>query len=224
LCVGAYIIVRRYNYGWLSNYSTDQATVTQSLAREIAASQQITGGNGTVPVLIGEYGNSTTGVAIDANAQQVLNAVQSSGYGSAAWAWGSGNPGDGLSDGGNGLSSYGQEVAGYIGLVASAPASIWSATCKAPAVATSSANVTVALAATPAAGASATPAAVAAAIPDTSAPGATATAQQTAAQAAVAAADAQAPAIAAAVQQANTTGVQADAILARVLATAGAAK
>ena len=123
------IIWDDHYYGWLSNYSTDQATVSQNLAQEISASRQITGANGTVPVLIGEYGNSTTGVAIDANAQQVLTAVQSSGNGSAAWAWGGGNPGDGLSDGGNGLSSYGQEVAGYIALTANAPASIWATSC-----------------------------------------------------------------------------------------------
>ena len=214
------IIWDDHYYGWLSNYSTDQATVSQNLAQEVSASQQITGGNGTVPVLIGEYGNSTTGVAIDANAQQVLTAVQSSGYGSAAWAWGSGNPGDGLSDGGNGLSSYGQEVAGYIGLVASAPASIWSAACNAPAAATSSAtssatSASALQAATPAVGASASP------VPGTSAPGATAAAQQAAGQAAIAAADAQAQATAAAVQQANTAGAQANALLAGALAAMG---
>ena len=116
-------------YGWLSDYSTDQAVVSQNLAQEIAATQRITGGNGTVPVLIGEYGNSTTGQAIDPNAQQVLTAVEQSGVGSAAWAWGPGNPGDGLTTGGNGLSSYGQDIAGYIALVANAPASIWSPNC-----------------------------------------------------------------------------------------------
>jgi hypothetical protein len=119
------IIWDDHYYGWLSNYSTDQAAVTQSLSQEISASQQITGGNGTVPVLIGEYGNSTSGTAIDPNAQQVLSAVQSSGFGSAAWAWGGGNPGDGLSDGGTGLSSYGREAGSYIALIANAPASIW---------------------------------------------------------------------------------------------------
>jgi hypothetical protein len=217
------IIWDDHYYGWLSNYSTDQATVSQNLAQEISASQQITGGNGTVPVLIGEYGNSTTGVAIDANAQQVLTAVQSSGYGSAAWAWGSGNPGDGLSDGGNGLSSYGQEVAGYIGLVANAPASIWSAACNAPAAATSSASVTVAQA-SPTGTSQTAPPAVASSVPDTSALDATAAAQQAAAQAAIAAADAQAPANAAAVQQATTAATQADAILAGVLATVGGGK
>ncbi len=83
-------------YGWLTNYSTNQATVTANLAADIAQAQTITSANGTVPVLIGEYGNSTSGVAIDANANQVISAVQNSGFGSAAWAWGTGNPGDGL--------------------------------------------------------------------------------------------------------------------------------
>ena len=221
------IIWDPHYYGWLSNYSTDQATVTQNLALEIAASQQITGGNGTVPVLIGEYGNSTTGQAIDPNGSQVLTAVQSSGVGSAAWAWGPGNPGDGLTNGGTGLSAYGQEVAGYIALVANAPASIWSAACNAPAAATSSvtssASVTVAQA-SPAGASQIAPPAVASPVPDTSALDAAAAAQQAAAQAAIAAADAQAPAIAATVQQATTAATQADAILAGVLATVGGGK
>jgi hypothetical protein len=227
------IIWDDHYYGWLSNYSTDQAAVSQNLALEISASRQITGADGTVPVLIGEYGNSTTGVAIDPNAAQVLAAVQSSGYGSAAWAWGSGNPGDGLTTGGNGLSSYGQEVAGYIALVAGAPASVWSTACPgAPAAtaATVPATVTVASAGPPGTGTAAADPSRAAApapavpTPDTSALDAQAAAQAAASDAAIAAADAQAPANAAAVQQANTTGAQGDAILARVLATVGAAR
>lgn len=101
-------------YGWLSGYSTDQGTVSSTLSSIVSEARQLTGANGTMPVLIGEYGNSTTGAAIDANGDQVLTAVQQSGLGSVAWAWGSGGPGDGLSDGGTGLSSYGQEVAAYI--------------------------------------------------------------------------------------------------------------
>jgi hypothetical protein len=119
------VVVDWHYYGWVSGYSADQATVTAALMSGINASQQLTTTSGKMPVIVGEYGNSTNGQSIDANASQVLNAVQKSGYGSAAWAWGSGNPGDGLTTGGNGLSSYGQEVAAYIGLVAGAQASIW---------------------------------------------------------------------------------------------------
>jgi hypothetical protein len=107
-------------YGWLSNYSTDQATVSANLAADIAQAQTITSANGTVPVIIGEYGNSTTGMAIDANGSQVVTAVDNSGFGSAAWAWGTGNPGDGLTTSSGGVSAYGQQVAAWIAKAAAA--------------------------------------------------------------------------------------------------------
>ncbi len=103
-----------HEYGWISNYSTDQSTVSANLEGNIAQAQTIKSANGVVPVIIGEYGNSTTGVAIDPNANQVIAAVQASGIGSAAWAWGTGNPGDGLTTASGGLSAYGQQVASYI--------------------------------------------------------------------------------------------------------------
>lgn len=101
-------------YGWLTGMSTDQATVSSTLATIISETQQLTSADGTVPVIIGEYGNSTTGQSIDPNGTQVVAAVLQSGYGSAAWAWGYNPNGDGLSDGGNGLSAYGQQVAAWI--------------------------------------------------------------------------------------------------------------
>jgi hypothetical protein len=100
-------------YGWLSGYSTNQSTVTSTLAGMIADTAAIQSADGKIPVLIGEYGNSTTGQAIDANGNQVVTAVQQSGAGSAAWAWGSGNPGDGLTNGNGGVSAYGQQVAAF---------------------------------------------------------------------------------------------------------------
>lgn len=110
-----------HQYGWLSNYSTDPTYVASTLASIVSQSQQIMGANGKMPVIIGEYGNSTTGATIDANGTQMVAAVQAavaSGQvsGAAAWAWGAGNPGDGLTSasGGTGLSSYGQQVAAGI--------------------------------------------------------------------------------------------------------------
>jgi hypothetical protein len=100
-------------YGWISKYSTDQATVDRNLAEVAAGSQRLRNRDGKMPVFIGEYGNSTTGQAIDANGNQVVRAVAKSGFGSAAWAWGAGNPGDGLLNGG-GLSDYGRMVADFI--------------------------------------------------------------------------------------------------------------
>ncbi len=54
-------------YGWHSGYSTDQSTVTSDLLGSvsggygIAAAQTITSADGTVPVIIGEFGDSTNG-------------------------------------------------------------------------------------------------------------------------------------------------------------------
>lgn len=107
-------------YGWLSNYSTNQTTVTQTLDQIAADTNVIPNAQGTMPVLIGEYGNSTSGATIDPNADQVITAVQQSGFGSAAWAWGVGNPGDGLSNSDGTASSYGQMVASGIAAAAAA--------------------------------------------------------------------------------------------------------
>lgn len=105
-------------YGWVSGYSTNQSTVSSTLASMIADTHAIKSADGRMPVLIGEYGNSTTGQAIDPNGDQVVSAVQQAAQsgqmaGSAAWAWGTGNPGDGLTNGNGIPSAYGQQVAAY---------------------------------------------------------------------------------------------------------------
>jgi len=129
-------------YGWLTGYSTDEATVSANLAADIAQTQQtVPTANGTLPIIIGEYGNSTSGTNIDANANQVISAVQNSGFGSAAWSWGPGYPGDGLTaSSGSGLSAYGQQIAAGIAASASASASAAPVTvASAPATASSAA-------------------------------------------------------------------------------------
>nr|WP_294531124.1 cellulase family glycosylhydrolase [uncultured Rhodopila sp.] len=112
-------------YGWVTGYSTDQATVSGNLAADIAQTQQtISSADGTLPIIIGEYGNSTTGSGIDPNANQVIAAVQQSGYGSVAWAWGQGGPDDGLTaSDGTSLSAYGQQIAAGIAAAAASAAS-----------------------------------------------------------------------------------------------------
>jgi hypothetical protein len=106
-------------YGWDSGYSTDQATVNAALLGSassgdgILAAQTIPSADGVVPVLIGEYGNSTDGQNVDPNWVQVLTAVETSGYGSAAWEVGVGGVADVLVSGGS-LTAYGQIVAQYI--------------------------------------------------------------------------------------------------------------
>jgi hypothetical protein len=99
-------------YGWVvPNWSTDQATVDQTLQGIVQAAQTITSADGTMPVIIGEFGDSTTGQDIDPNGTQVVSSVLNSGLGFAAWHFDAGNPGDGLLDGSGGLSAYGQQVA-----------------------------------------------------------------------------------------------------------------
>jgi hypothetical protein len=107
-------------YGWGSKYSTDQAKVTESLMGStkggygIAAAQSIKGpGGALIPVIIGEFGDSTDGTKVDANGEQVITAVLNSGYGFAAWAWESSTPGDRLTVNGM-LTPFGRRVADAI--------------------------------------------------------------------------------------------------------------
>jgi hypothetical protein len=66
-----------------------------------------------VPVIIGEYGPSTTGaLPDDANGTEVVLAAQASRYGCLAWTWQDGNTD--LLLNGTILTTYGQEVAAYI--------------------------------------------------------------------------------------------------------------
>lgn len=89
-----------HQYGWLSGKSTNQATVNAALAGEaskgtgIAAAQSIRSADGIMPVIIGEYGDSTDGATKDANGDQVITAVSNSGLVSAAWAWRPGGKAD----------------------------------------------------------------------------------------------------------------------------------
>ncbi len=112
------IIWDLHYYGWVSGYSTSQSAVDASLASAVSAAQTIPDANGTVPVIIGEYGPSTDGMNTDPNGNQVLQAVQSSTTGgqtagAAAWGWNSGMN-DNLTDGSGNLTTYGQEVAQWI--------------------------------------------------------------------------------------------------------------
>lgn len=101
-------------YGGNSHLSTDQGVVDQTLSEQAVAAQKITSKGGVVmPVWIGEFGNSQDSHTIDRNADQTIKAVLTGPYSYTAWAWGNGNPGDGLLSGGN-LSAYGKQVAAGI--------------------------------------------------------------------------------------------------------------
>jgi hypothetical protein len=112
-------------YGWGSKFSTDQAAVAASLMGSkaggygIAAAQSIKGpGGALIPIIIGEFGDSTDGTKVDPNGTQVINAVLDSGYGFAAWAWESSTAGDRLTVNGI-LTPFGRRVADAIAVGAS---------------------------------------------------------------------------------------------------------
>src|SRR6185437_4708267 len=109
-------------YGWGANYSTVAGTVNATLAGFIQAAQTIkSAGSVTMPVIIGEYGNSTDGINIDPNGMLVVQAVADTvtgrtAAGSAAWVWAPPQPGDGLiqSMSGGVTSPYGSTVASFL--------------------------------------------------------------------------------------------------------------
>lgn len=99
---------------------TTQATVNADLAAKIAAAIAVKSADGTMPILIGQFGPSITGASntLDPNAALVLNAVFSSGYGYLGWAWNgtSALPGGNalVSEDGLTLSTWGQQLAAKI--------------------------------------------------------------------------------------------------------------
>jgi hypothetical protein len=97
-------------YGWVVDYSTDANILAQSITGNAQAAQTLTSADGIIPVIIGEYGNSTDGQNLDPDGTQVVSAVESSGYGCMAWNWAAG-PVDNLTDGSDNLTPYGQQVA-----------------------------------------------------------------------------------------------------------------
>lgn len=99
-------------YGWESNFSTDAGTITAALKAQINAIQAIKSGDGLMPVIVGEYGISSTGFgAADANGTQLVDAVTSSGYGSLAWAWSAGT--DSLVGSNGTLNGFGTQIQKY---------------------------------------------------------------------------------------------------------------
>lgn len=118
------VVWDEHYYNWESGYSTSVATNEAQLSSDIATLHTITSANGTIPVIVGEYGNSTDGSNVDPGATATLQAVQNSvvsgqTQGAVSWEWyNSGTQADNMVNavtGGTGsLSSYGQEVAQFI--------------------------------------------------------------------------------------------------------------
>lgn len=144
------IAIDAHFYGWSSNYSTNQSDVDSALSSIVQGAQTITSENGTLPVIIGEYGQSTNGYTTDANASEVAQAVQQAASdgetaGAAAWGWEPG-PNSNLTDGQGNLTSYGQEVAQWISSNSSnnaTPATSQNSTSSSTSDSTASANDTV---------------------------------------------------------------------------------
>jgi hypothetical protein len=65
---------------------------------------------GDFPVIIGEFGTSTTGDGTDPGGMATVSAVTQSPYGWTAWGINSGGTGDQLTNGGDGLTGFGQVV------------------------------------------------------------------------------------------------------------------
>src|SRR5579859_1783982 len=106
------IIADPHLYNFQTNFSTDPAVNAANVAAMIKSAQSIVSADGPVPVLIGEFGDSTDGSNTDPGGMQNVQAVLNNGIGFAAWSWISGGS-DMLQSGGQ-LTAYGQAVASTI--------------------------------------------------------------------------------------------------------------
>jgi hypothetical protein len=115
-------------YNWMSGYATDVASNASKIATDESNHQAVTDANGVIPVMIGEYGNSTDGTNVDPGWQATVQAVNTTpdGEGSAAWNVDAGGTSDQLyttpGTFTSALSAYGQMVAQYIQAGPSPPA------------------------------------------------------------------------------------------------------
>ena len=111
----------QHYYDWMSNYSSDVAANQNALSSEIANDQSIHSADGTMPVIVGEFGNATDGANTDPGATQAVQAVlnvgpQYSGYSAFTYywpaSWGGTPGGDQLTNESTGtLTPYGQQIA-----------------------------------------------------------------------------------------------------------------
>jgi len=108
------VLVDIHLYGWSSHFAPDLQAVSTALADLARGGQDMMTADGRAPVIIGEYGISTDGEKVDANANQVLQVAQhSSLVGASAFTW-SGSGADTLTDGQGHLNAYGKQVAQWI--------------------------------------------------------------------------------------------------------------
>jgi Cellulase (glycosyl hydrolase family 5) len=95
-----------HEYSWVGKLSEDVSVQLAALRRNVSSAQAIVSADGAIPVIIGEYGWACC-TGVDKGWKAVLNAVQASGLGSAAWAWTSGGTLELLLNDHRGSPSYG---------------------------------------------------------------------------------------------------------------------
>jgi hypothetical protein len=106
-------------YGGAGSSAQSQSVNNEAIAAAVAAvvNNGITSADGNIPILVGEYGPSMTGISLDANGTQNVIAVQTAQVnglidGSLAWSWSDAMP-DNLQNQGY-RTKYGNEVNGYM--------------------------------------------------------------------------------------------------------------
>jgi dienelactone hydrolase len=123
------VIIDLHNYGWLSDYSTDPAVIRATLlglpptpsGTGAAAAQLWQSADGVVPVLCGEFGNSTTGKGVDKNGVPLCQVTMACAKrrdiaGALAWHWHAASDAyedQCVSDNGT-FTAYGKLIAGLI--------------------------------------------------------------------------------------------------------------
>jgi beta-glucanase (GH16 family) len=104
-------------YNWESGYSTDVNANVAKVNQDIAKVEAIHSADGTIPVILGEFGNATDGTNVDpggtAAVQAVINTMpQFSGWDAWLYYWPGDLTGDELVDQNTGqLTAYGQQIA-----------------------------------------------------------------------------------------------------------------
>jgi parallel beta-helix repeat protein len=106
------VVWDQHFYPWIVPGVTDLGTIEASIASLVQADQTITSADGTIPVIIAEYGPSTTGKSADSNGEAVVQAVNASGViaGRAAWNWDASDCCNNLTQSGSVTSPYGATV------------------------------------------------------------------------------------------------------------------
>ena len=103
-------------YDWESGYSSNPTTLATTLQGVLAPVQAITSAEGTIPIIIGEFGDSTDGSTVDSGGDALVQYVTSqTQYGWTAWGLNPGGTADLLTNSNGSVSTpYGQIVASAI--------------------------------------------------------------------------------------------------------------